>query len=257
LDLRELWSYRELTLMLALRDLRLRYRQTFFGVAWAVLQPVTGVLIFSIFFGSLAGLPSDGLPYPLFSIPAMAGWFYVSGAVGAAAQSLVEHRALVTEIWFPRMLAPIAAVLALVPDLLIGVALVVPFLIGYGVAPTLQVLTLPVWLLWAVLLAGGVGLWLSAANVLYRDVRYALPFLLQVWFFVSPIAFPSSLVSGAWRWVYALNPMVGLIDGLRWALIDGPAPGPQLAVSVVSLGLIFAGGTTYFRVVERTFADRI
>jgi lipopolysaccharide transport system permease protein len=257
INLRELWSYRELGLMLARRDLQLRYRQTLFGIAWAVLQPAIGVLAFSIIFGDLADVPSDGLPYPVFVITGLAVWFFISSAVGAAAESLVEHRTLVTEIWFPRILAPLAAVLALTLDLVIGLLLVVPFLIGYDVTPPLQVLTLPIWLAAAVLVAAAAGIWLCAANVLYRDVRYALNFLLQVWLFVSPIVFPSSLVDGFWSYVFALNPVAGVVDGTRWALLDGPAPGPELAVSAVSLLLMLAAGAVFFRSAERTFADRI
>ena len=179
---------------LALRDLQLRYRQTLLGVAWAVLQPLAAMLAFSWVFGHVAGIPSEGLPYPVFVLAGVVPWFFISTAVSAAAESLVEHTDLVTRVWFPRLLAPIAAVLAALVDLLIGLLLLVPVMAVYGVAPPIQVLTLPVWLLGAVLVAMAAGFWLAAANVLYRDVRYALTFLLQLWLFVSPVVFPTSLV---------------------------------------------------------------
>jgi lipopolysaccharide transport system permease protein len=257
LRLRELWTYRELGLMLALRDLQLRYRQTLFGVAWAVLQPLAAMLAFSWVFGQVAGIPSEGLPYAAFVLSAVALWFFLSTAVSAAAESLVEHSDLITRVWFPRPLAPIAAVLAAIVDLLIGLSLLAPVMAIEGIAPPLEVLTLPLWLLGGVLLAIGAGLWLAAMNVLYRDVRYAMAFLLQLWLFVSPVVFPSSLVDDPWRWVFALNPAAGLIDGLRWALLGAPAPGAELFVSLASLLAVLFGGIVYFRRVERRFADRI
>jgi lipopolysaccharide transport system permease protein len=255
--LRELWAYRDLGLILAQRDLQLIYRQTLLGVAWVVIQPLTAMLIFALVFGRLAQLPSDGVPYTSFALAGLTVWTFVSTGVTAAANSLVEDRDLVTKVWFPRMLAPIAAVLASTVELLITLILLVPVLAFDGVMPPLQVLTLPLWILGAILLATGVGLWLSAANVLYRDVRYALNFLLQAWMFVSPVAFSSSLVPDRWRWVYNLNPAAGLIDGMRWALLDGPSPGPQLAVSVGSLFLLLVSGAMWFRTAERVFADAI
>jgi homopolymeric O-antigen transport system permease protein len=257
LGLRQLWAYRELGLTLALRDLQLRYRQTLLGVAWAVLQPLIAMAAFSWVFGQLAGIPSDGLPYPVFVLAGVVPWFYISTAATAAADSLVAHTDLVTRVWFPRPLAPLASVFAGIVDLLIGLLLLVPVMAAYGVAPPPQVLTLPLWLLGAVLVAMAGGLWLSAANVLYRDVRYALPFLLQLWLFVSPVVFPTSLVDEPWRYLYSLNPVVGVIDGLRWALLGATAPGPELAVSVASLLVLLVGGVWYFRRVERIFADRI
>lgn len=257
LELRELWAYRDLGLILALRDLQLLYRQTLLGVAWAVIQPVTAMLIFALVFGRLAQLPSDGVPYTSFVLAGLTVWTFVSTGVSAAASSLVEDRDLVTKVWFPRMLAPVAAVLAATVELLITLVLLIPVLAIDGVVPPLQVLTLPVWILGAILLAVGVGLWLSAANVLYRDVRYVLAFLLQVWLFVSPVAYSSSLVQGGWKYVYNLNPAAGLIDGMRWALLDGPSPGPQLAVSVGSLFLLLLSGAVWFRKAERLFADTI
>jgi lipopolysaccharide transport system permease protein len=257
LGLTELWTYRDLGLTLAHRDLQLRYRQTLLGVAWVVLQPLAAMVAFSWVFGHVAGLPSDGLPYPVFVLTAVVPWFFVSTAVSAAADSLIGQPDLVTRVWFPRLLAPIGAVLASVVDLLIGLILLVPVMAAYGVAPPLQAFTLPVWLVGFVVLAMAAGFWLAAANVLYRDVRYALPFVLQLWLFLSPIVFPTSLVSEPLRFVYAINPAVGLIDGIRWALLGAPGPGAYLIVSVLSLWVLLVGGIWYFRGVERIFADRI
>ena len=257
LGLRELWAYRDLALVLALRDLQLRYRQTLLGVAWVMIQPLAAMLIFALVFGRLAKLPSDGVPYTSFALAGLTVWTFVSTAVTAAATSLVENRDLVTKVYFPRMLAPVAAVLAATVELLIALVLLVPVLAIDGVVPPLQVLTLPLWILGAILLATGAGLWLSAANVLYRDVRYVLTFLLQAWLFISPVAYSSSLVHGGWKYVYNLNPAAGLIDGMRWALLNGPSPGPQLAVSVGSLLLLLVSGAVWFRTAERVFADTI
>jgi lipopolysaccharide transport system permease protein len=255
--MRELWAYRDLALILALRDLQLIYRQTLLGVAWVVLQPLIAMLIFAVLFGRLAKLPSDGVPYTSFVLAALTVWTFVSTAVTSAATSLVEDRDLVTKVYFPRMLAPIAAVLASSVELLITLLLLVPVLAIDGVMPPLQVLTLPLWIAGAILLAVAGGLWLSAANVLYRDVRYALGFLLQAWMWISPVAISSSLVPDRWRWVYNLNPAAGLIDGMRWALLNGPSPGPQLVVSLVSLVAILVSGAMWFRTAERVFADTI
>jgi lipopolysaccharide transport system permease protein len=255
--LRELWAYRELALVFALKDLKVRYKQTFFGIAWAVLQPLVGVLIFSVFLGRLAGVPSDGIPYPVFVYSGLSIWIYFSTSVTAAAQSLVDNRELVTKIYFPRLLAPLAAVFPGLLDLAIALAILAVFMAIYGVVPDAAILLLPAWILAALVLAFAVGLWLSALNVKYRDVRYALGFLMQVWLFASPVVFPSSLVEGTWRYVYAMNPMVGVIDGFRWSLATGPSPGLDGLVSLAAGIAIFVSGIVYFRRVERSFADVI
>jgi lipopolysaccharide transport system permease protein len=255
--LRELWEYRELGLMLALRDIQLRYRQTVFGVGWAILQPLLAMVIFALIFGRLTDIPSDDVPYPVFVLTGLAVWSFLSTAVSAAANSLAEHEELVTKVRLPRMLVPTAAVLAIGPDLVVGLALVAPLLLIYDVSLPLQALTLPVWVAGAVLTALAAGLWLSAANVLYRDVRYAIGFLLQLWFFASPVVYPSSLFEGAEEYILALNPVAGVVDGVRWALLGAPAPGPELAVSAGSLLLTLIGGVFYFAATERRFADRI
>lgn len=257
-DLRELWAHRELALFLALRDLKLRYKQTFFGVAWALIQPLAGVAIFSIVFGRLADLPSDGIPYPVFVYGGLAVWAYFSSGVDAAAQSLVDKSsALVTKVYFPRLLAPLAAVLPALLDLVLSLAIVAVFMAIYGVVPNAAVLLLPLWLLALVAVTLGVGVWLSALNVQYRDVRHALGFVTQVWLFASPVVYPSSLVDGGWRYVYALNPMAGVIDGFRWSLLGGPSPSAFVSVSLAMGLLLLVSGVLYFAKVERGFADTI
>jgi lipopolysaccharide transport system permease protein len=257
LGLRELWAHRELALVLAGRDLNLRYRQTIFGLGWALLQPLIAIGVFSLVFGKFVDVESDGIAYPVFVAAGLAIWFFVSGAVTSAADSLVEHVDLVTKVWFPRLLAPGAAVLATAIDLLIATALAAVVMVIHGVAPGPQIALLPLGALAAIGLAAGAGFWLCAANVLYRDVRYALPFLLQTWLFVSPVVFPISVVDGAWKYVFALNPVAGLLEAWRWMLIDSPAPGPWLAVSAATGMLLLASGAIYFRISERRFADRI
>jgi lipopolysaccharide transport system permease protein len=243
--------------MLASRDLKLRYKQTALGVAWAILQPLAGVLVFSIVFGRLADIPSDGIAYPVFVFAGLSVWLYFSNSVEAAAQSLVESRELVTKTYFPRAAAPIAAVLPGLVDLGISVIILALFMAAYGVAPGAAILLLPAWVLALVLVAVATGLWLSALNALYRDVRYAFGFLIQVWLFASPVVFPSSLVEDSWRLLYAANPMVGVIDGFRWSVIGAPAPGPEVLVSLTVTMLLLVGGAVYFHRVQRLLADRI
>jgi lipopolysaccharide transport system permease protein len=257
LELREAWAHRDLGVVLAQRTLKVRYRQTLFGVGWALLQPLAGLVIFTIAFGRLAQVPSDGLPYPVFVYPAMCLWIYVSTAVSAAASELPQNPHLVTRVYFPRILSPAAAVVPGFVDFALALALTPVLLVAYGVAPGPQVLLVPVWMAGAAVVAFGIGTWLAAINVKYRDVRYVLPFLLQTWFFLSPMVFPSSLVSDKWRPLYALNPLVGLVDGLRWSLVDGPAPPLADLASLVSAVVIVVGGLFYFRSVEVSFADVI
>jgi lipopolysaccharide transport system permease protein len=257
LDLRELWLYRELALNLALRDLKLRYKQAAFGAAWALIQPAAAALVFTVVFGRLAGLPSDGIEYPVFVYAGLVVWLYFSGATDSGAQSLVEQRELVTKIYFPRVLAPLAAVLPGLVDFALSLGLLGVLMLVYGVSPTTALLMLPAWIAGLVGVALAAGLWLSALNALYRDVRYALPFLIQLWLFASPVVYPSSLVEGTWSYVYAANPMVGLLDGFRWSLVGGPSPGPEGLVSLASGLALLAGGAIYFHAVERQLVDRI
>jgi ABC-type polysaccharide/polyol phosphate export permease len=257
LDARELWRERELAVVLALKDLRIRYKQTFFGVAWALLQPLLAVLVFSVVFGRLAGLPADGIPYPVFVYAGLVAWLYFAAAVSAAAQSLVDNRDLVTKVYFPRLLAPLAAVCPPLVDLLVNLLVVAVFLAAYTVAPGPALLVLPAWILAALVLALAAGLGLAALNVKYRDVRHALPFLLQVWLFASPVVYAASLVEGGWRYLYAANPMVTVIGGFRWSLAGGPAPGLEALVSLLVGAVLLLAGFVYFRRVERHFADLI
>ncbi len=255
LGLRELWAYRELALALALKTLRVRYKQTIFGIAWAVLQPLLAVVVFTIVFGRLAGLPTDGIPYAVFNYAAMIVWLYVAGSVNAAAQSLVESRDMVSKVFFPRLVAPLSSVVPGLVDLAIASVVLVGMLVVYDVTPGWAILLTPAWVLAAVAVALAVGVPFAAANVRFRDVRHALPLLLQVWLFASPVVYSSSLVEGGWQYVYALNPMVTVLDGFRWSVADGPAPGPESLVSAAVVLVLLVGGLAYFRRAERAFAD--
>jgi lipopolysaccharide transport system permease protein len=257
-DLREAWAHRELALFLALRTLKLRYRQTFFGVAWALLQPLVALAIFSVVFGRFARLPADGIPYAVFVYPALCIWTYVSTSVTASALELVEHQELVTKVYFPRVLAPVAALLPGVVDLAISLLLAGVLMAVTGVTPGPAVVLLPLWLLGAGIVALGVGLWLAALNIRFRDVRHTLPFVLQTWFFVTPIVYSSSVVDDeTFRFLFALNPLVLIIDGCRWSLLDAPAPPLVDLVSAGVAAALFVSGLVYFRASERRFADFI
>ena len=255
MNFKELWRYRELALFLAQRDLKLRYRQTFFGVAWAILQPVTAATIFSVVFGRLVTVPSDGLPYPVFVLAGLVVWTYVSTGVEQAAQSLTNNRELITKIYCPRLLAPLAAVLPGLIDLGISLLILGGAMAAYGVAPGVAIVLLPVAVAAAVAVTVSVGLWLSALNVQYRDVGHALSFLVQVWFFATPIVYSSSVLDGIWEYVFALNPMVGVIDLFRWSALAGPIPAPADLISLASGSALLTAGAMYFRVAERRFAD--
>jgi len=258
LDVRELWQHRELAIVFALKDVRVRYKQTLFGIAWAVLQPLIAALIFTIFLGRLAHVSSGGLPYAVFVYSGLTMWLYVSGAVSGSAQSLIDNRNLVTKVYFPRLLAPIAAIVPGLVDLIPALAILVVFLVVYDVTPGAALVSLPIWIAAAALLALAVGLWLAALNVRYRDVRYALPFLLQVWMFGSPVVYAAGLVHGAWRHAYAANPLVTVLAGFRWSVAGGPAPnGVSILVSAAITAVVLAGGLVYFRRVEQSFADVI
>jgi lipopolysaccharide transport system permease protein len=256
LDLRELWRYRELLYFLVWRDVKVRYKQTALGAAWAVLQPVATMVVFSLFFGGLAKIPSDGVPYPLFSLAALVPWTFFAQGVAQSANSLVGSQNLLQKIYFPRLIIPLASILPGAVDFAIAFALLLAMMPFYGMAPTVHMVWLPFLLLLALVTSLGVGLWLSVLNVYFRDVRYLVPFLVQLWLFVTPIAYPSSLLSEPWRTLYGLNPMAGVVEGFRWALLGtDTAPGPMLAASSLAALLLLAGGVVYFRRMERTFAD--
>jgi lipopolysaccharide transport system permease protein len=257
LDLRELWQYRELAGFLALRDLKVRYKQAAFGAAWAVLQPLIGVVVFTVVFRRLAKVPSDGIPYQVFAFLGLAVWAYVSGGVTKAAQSLVSNSPLVTKVYFPRVLAPLAAVLPGLLDLTLSLVVLGALMAVARLAPTWAALTLPFWVLALLVVTLGVGIWLGALNVQYRDVNQAITLLVQLWLFLSPVAYPSSLVPDAWRPLYALNPLAGILDGFRWALLGAPWPGPTLAISLTVAAALLASSLVYFQRVERRFADVI
>ena len=255
LNLRDLWLYRELLYFLTWRDIKVRYKQTVLGAAWAVLQPFFTMVVFSIFFGRLAQVPSDGIPYPIFAYCALVPWSYFAGGLDRAGNSLVGSANLITKVYFPRLAIPISAVLAGLLDFAIAFVVLLGMMVYYGIVPTAAILTLPLFLLLAIATALAVGLWLSALNVQYRDVRYTIPFLTQFWLFATPIAYSSSLVPEQWRALYGLNPMAGVVEGFRWALLGKEPPGPLLAVSVVVVVLLLIGGLYYFRRMEKTFAD--
>src|ERR1700681_967837 len=256
LDLPELWAYRELLYFFVWRDIKVRYKQTVIGAAWAVLQPVLTMLIFSLFFGKLAKIPSQGLPYPIFYYCALLPWMYFSAAMQNATNIVVDQQRVITKIYFPRVVLPIAAVLSGLLDFAISFVVFLVMMVYYRIMPTGAVIWLPAFTLLAVLTALGVGLWLSALNALYRDVRYVLPFLVQFWMFASPVAYPSSLVPAKWRWLYGLNPMAGVIEGFRWALTGhGQPPGILLAASSAAVVLLVFSGLVYFQTMEGTMAD--
>lgn len=255
-DFRELWQYRELLFFLIWRDIKVRYKQTALGAAWAVIQPFLTMVVFSLFFGRLAQVPSDGSPYPVFAYVALLPWNFFAGALERAGNSLVGNSQLLTKVYFPRLIIPLSATLSGLLDFAIAFLILIGMILYYGIIPTWAVATLPLFVLFALLTALSVGLWLSALNVQYRDVRYTLTFLIQLWLFASPVAYPTTLVPEQWRPLYGLNPMAGVIEGFRWALLGREtAPDPLLLVSAVVVVLSFVGGLYYFRRMEKTFAD--
>jgi lipopolysaccharide transport system permease protein len=258
LRLKELWEYRELLYFFVWRDVKIRYKQTAIGVVWVILQPLLTMIVFTLFFGKLAKMPSQGLPYPVFYFAAVVPWMYFSVALVTATNVVVEHQRMITKVFFPRLILPFSAVLSGLVDFAIGFVVLLIFTVSYGIRPTVTTLLLPFFLLLAVLTALGVGLWLSALNALYRDVRYLIPFVVQFWMLASPVAYPSSLVPERYRWIYGLNPMAGVIDGFRWALTGkGQAPGSVLIASVVMVCITVFGGLIFFNRMEGAIADRV
>jgi len=257
-DLRELWEYRELLYFLVWRDIKVRYKQTVIGVAWAVLQPFFTMVVFTIFFGKLAGIPSNGIPHPIFYYSALLPWLYFAGALTTATNTLVEHQRVITKVYFPRLLLPVSSTLSGLFDLGIGSTLLLLLVPLYGVAPRWQLVYLPAFVVLAWLTAVGMGLWLAALNTLYRDVRHAVPFLVQFWMLVSPVAYPSSLVPPKWQWLYGLNPIAGVIEGFRWALTGTASPpGPVLLTSFAGVVLLLVGGLLYFQRMETAITDTV
>jgi lipopolysaccharide transport system permease protein len=257
LRLDELWSYRELVLFLALRDIKARYKQALFGIAWSVVQPIVGVLVLTLVFRRLAGVPSEGIPYPVFALLGFLLWTYFSASLGNASASLVTNVSLVTKVYFARLVTPVASLLPGFVHLAIGLALLAVLMPVYDVVPGWQAIVFPLCLLWTMMVALGAGLLLATLNVKYRDVAHVLGFLTQLWFLASPVAYPSSLVGDEWRWAYALNPMAGVIDAARWSLLDASAPGPEILLSVAVSVVLLGAGLLYFQRAERQFADVI
>ncbi len=259
LNLRDLWVYRELVFFMVWRDVKVKYKQTLLGMAWAVIQPVMTMLVFTFLFGKVAKLPTDGIPYPVFSFTALLPWGLFTTALNQGSRSLVAHNNMVTKIYFPRLILPMASVFSGLVDFAIAFVILIGLMLYYQVTPAWNLLwTLPLLLLMALVTALGVALWLSAINVKYRDVNQALPFLTQFWLFATPVAYSASVISAKWQLVYSLNPMAGVVNGFRWALL-GSGNGPDLSfwVSALISVVILVSGLFYFRSMEKTFADTI
>jgi lipopolysaccharide transport system permease protein len=256
LGLKDLWHYRELLFFLTWRDIKVRYKQTALGAAWAIVQPLLTMLVFTLFFGRLAKVPSDGIPYPLFSYTALLPWQLFAYALTESSNSVVANERLITKVYFPRLVVPLASILAGLVDFVIAFTLVIGMMVWYGVRPTWAILALPFFVIFTIVTALAVGLWLSALNVQYRDVRYTLTFIVQFWLIASPVAYSTTLVPARWRPFYGLNPMAGVIEGFRWALLGKTqAPGTMLWVSVAVVAVVLVSGLYYYRRMEKTFAD--
>lgn len=258
LGLRELWDYRDLLYFLAWRDVKIRYTQTALGVAWVVLQPLVTMLIFSIIFGQFAALPSDGIPYPVFTLAALLPWQLFSGALTRASLSLVSDAGLLTKVYFPRLLIPVSAIGAVLVDFVIALGVLFALMLAYGILPTWRILWLPLMILVSIAAALAVSLWFSALNVQYRDVQYMIPFLMQAWMYASPIAYSANLIPpGPGRLLYGLNPMAGVIQGFRWALLGAGAPDAMMLVSICAVAVLLVTGVGYFCNMEDSFADLV
>jgi len=260
LNLRDLWIYRELVYFMVWREVKVRYKQTMLGAAWAIIQPVMNMIVFSVLFGGIAKLPTDGnIPYPIFTFTALLPWQLFVGALNQASRSLTANQNMVTKIYFPRLVLPLASILSGLVDFVIAFVILIGLMVYYRVTPSINVIwALPLLLLLAIVTALGVALWLSAINVQYRDVNYALPFLTQFWFFITPVAYSSNLISDKWQLIYSLNPMAGVVNGFRWALLGvGNGPDAGLWISAVVSVVFLFSGLFYFRNMEKTFADTI
>src|SRR5712692_5277111 len=253
----ELWAYRELLYFLIWRDVKIRYKQTALGAGWAVIQPVMTMVVFTIFFGRLAKVPSDGLPYPVFAFAALVPWTYFASALTGGSTSVNRYQRIISKVYFPRLLIPGSAVIAPLVDFAVAFLVLLGLMAWYRVTPGMSIVWLPGLMLLAVATAASVSIWLSVLNVRYRDIQYVIPFAMQIWFFATPVAYPASLVPEKWRALYGLNPMAGVIEGFRWALVGGPAPGLMTLFSAVVVFATLAGGVVYFRRFEGTFADVI
>ncbi len=256
LKLGDLWAYRELVYFLTWRDVKVRYKQTVLGAAWAILQPLLTMLVFSLFFGKLAKVPSEGVPYPVFTLAALVPWTFFSNGLTQSSNSLVGNANLITKVYFPRLIVPVATILSGVIDFVLAFVVLLAMMVFYHLPPAATLVWLPLFLLLALVASLGTGLWLSAMNVQFRDVRYTVPFLTQFWLFATPIAYPSSLLHEPWRTLFGLNPMVGAVEGFRWALFGTTAaPVAVVAMSFATALVVLVTGALYFRRMERTFAD--
>ena len=256
LRLHELWEYRELLYFLTWRDIKVRYKQTLLGGAWAIIQPFFTMVVFSLFFGRLAKIPSDGIPYPIFAFAALVPWTFFANGLTQSSNSLVNSANLLKKVYFPRLVIPISSVMSGVVDFVLAFIVLTGMILFYGIIPTGKIVWLPLLLLLALVTCLGVGLWFSAMNVQYRDIRYTIPFMTQFWMFATPIAYPSSLLAEPWRTIYGINPMVGVVEGFRWALLGTEtAPGNMIFVSSIAAVALLISGAFFFRRMEKTFAD--
>lgn len=257
-NLSELWAYRELLIVLTVRDIQVRYKQTAIGIGWVVIQPIVTTIVFSFLFGKLAGLPSDGLPYPVFVMCGLLPWQFFARALTLGSASLVSLQSVLTKVYFPRVFAPLSQVLSTTVDFAVAALVLLALMLWYAHPPTIHFFLLPFFCLLAILIAFGASLWLSIANVAFRDVQHALPFISQIWLFATPVAYSSSAVPEKWRWLLALNPMTGVVDGFRWTFAGGPPPSTlsvAIATAVAVASTIF--GLRFFEYMQRNFADRV
>lgn len=256
LNLREIWDYRELLYFMVWRDLKVRYKQTALGAGWAIIQPVTTIVIFSVIFGHLAKIPSDGVPYPVFSFAGLLPWLYFAAALSQSSQSIVSNKNLITKVYFPRLMVPIASVVVPVVDMLLSGTVLLGLIFYYGLTPSWHVIAIFPFVLMAMATAFGTGLLLAGLNVRYRDIPYVVPFVIQLWMYASPVVYPTSLVPHKWQWVLGLNPMVGVIDGFRWSLLGSAGPSISLMLASILIGAaVTVAGLFYFKRTERSFAD--
>lgn len=256
LNLRELWEYRDLLYLFAWRDIKVRYKQTIVGASWAVIQPFIAMVVLSVFFGKLARVPSEGISYPIFAYSALVPWTYFVNVLTQSSNSVVNNRAVITRVYFPRLIIPMTTVITGFLDFAITFVMLIGMMLFYGIVPTMALWALPLFIILAVATALGIGLWLAALNVRYRDVGFTLPFLTQIWLFATPIAYPSSLVPERWRAIYGLNPMAGVVEGFRWALLGKTHPPTMLLTfSIIVVIALLVGGLYFFRYKEDAFAD--
>jgi lipopolysaccharide transport system permease protein len=255
IDLVELWDYRELLSTFTLRDIKIRYKQTALGFLWAIVQPLLMMLIFTVFFGNLAKIPSNGVPYPLFVLSALLPWMLFAEGLTRATTSMVTNSNIMTKVYFPRIIMPISGILSPLVDFVVALLILIIMMVYYGFLPTLNAIFLPIFIFLALATSLGVGLWLSALNVQYRDFQYTVPFIIQIWMFASPVVYPASLVPESIRFIYGLNPMTGVIEGFRWALLGTEVPGNMILVSTLAVLVLLISGAIYFRSMERYYAD--